>query len=248
MKLADLTQETARSAIEAGAVALWPAGATESHGPHLPLGTDAIIAEHTCQRAMDPLREELGLQAILLPTLALTVTEYARPFTGTLSVSKAAAAAYVRDVLVSASQQGFRCVCLVNAHLEPAHRFALRDAVKAARDAAACPLALADPCDRRWVPELTEEFQSGSCHGGRYETSLVMAATPELVHEPRRATLPARDIDLVGAMKKGLTDFVQMGAHESYFGDPAAATTSEGEGSFATLARIVVRVVKEALT
>ena len=251
MKLADLTYPDAAALIERGAVALWPTGATEAHGPHLPLATDVIISEQTCLRAVDRVREALDLEAVVLPALAFTVTDYAGPFTGTISIPKETTIAYVRDVLIQVAQQGFRAVCVVNAHLEPAHRFALRDAVKAARaaDAAAkCPIALADPCDRRWVPTLTEEFRSGRCHAGQYETSLVMAARPDLVRDDRRQTLPAVDIDLPGKMKAGATDFTQMGADQAYFGAPKAATAEEGDASYARLVDMVVTMTKEALT
>ena len=182
-----------------------------------------------------------------MPALAFTITDYAGPFSGTISISKATTTAYVKEVAVSASRQGFRAVCLVNAHLEPAHRFALRDAVKAAREEADCPVVLADPCDRRWVSRLTEEFQSGSCHAGQYETSLVMAATPERVRNGLRAGLEANAIDLVGAMKAGKKNFPEMGADQAYFGAPAAASVEEGQQTYATLADIVATVVAEAL-
>jgi len=246
LRLAELTHTEAEALLAQGAVALWPVGATESHGPHLTLGTDVVIAEHTCQVAAPLIGEALDLAAIALPSLALSVTEYAAPFSGTISVSKEAATLYVRDVLSSASRQGFRAVCLVNAHLEPAHRFSLRDAVKSLDDPG-CPIALADPCDRRWVSELTEEFQSGSCHGGQYETSLVMAAQPERVRDETRRRLPGVDIDLVGAMRDGKPDFLQMGAEQSYFGQPSAASVAEGRATYEVLASIVVRVLKEAL-
>jgi creatinine amidohydrolase len=247
LQLSELTHTEAEALIAQGAVALWPAGATESHGPHLTLGTDVVIAEHTCRVAAPMIGEALGLAAVALPTLALSVTEYAAPFCGTISVGKEAATAYVRDVLTSASRQGFRAVCLVNAHLEPAHRFSLRDAVNSV-GAPGCPLALADPCDRRWVPELTEEFQSGACHGGRYETSLVMAARPDRVRDQTRQRLPGVDIDLVGSMQAGQQDFRQMGADQSYFGQPSEASVSEGEATYEVLGRIVLRVLQEALS
>ena len=247
MKLTDLCYPDARALLEAGAVALWPAGATEAHGPHLPLATDIIIAEETCARAVTAVRSTLELNAIILPTLTYTVTDYAGPFAGTVSVPKETTTAYVRDVLISVSQQGFRAVCIVNAHLEPAHRFALRDAVKAAQPKADCPLTLADPCDRRWAPTLTEEFMSGKCHAGQYESSLVMAARPDLVRHDRRDHLTPVDIDLVGGMKAGLTNFQQMGAHEAYFGDPRAATREEGDASYKKLVEMVVTMTKEAL-
>ncbi|MEL7239777.1 MAG: creatininase family protein, partial [Planctomycetota bacterium] len=216
MKLAELSYPAAAAALARGAVALWPTGSTEAHGPHLPLSTDVIIAEQTCLRAVDAVKNALALEALVLPPLAFTVTDYAGPFTGTVSVPAETTVPYVRDVLIGVAKQGFRAVCVVNAHLEPGHRFALRDAVKAAKPLSACPIVLADPCDRRWVSTLTEEFQSGKCHAGQYESSLVMAARPDLVDNARRESLPPVDIDLVESMKSGLTNFSQMGADQAY--------------------------------
>lgn len=245
-RLARLSHTEAEAEIARGAVALWPTGATESHGPHLPLGTDVIIAEATCDAAAPQIASELGLRTLVLPPLALSVTEYAAPFAGTIGVSPEAALPYVRDVLRSCARQGFKAVCMVNAHLEPAHRFVLRDAVKDISEPP-CPIVIADPCDRRWVSELTEEFQSGACHGGRYETSLVMAVGDD-VREDVRAGLPPQPIDLVGAMKAGKKTFSEMGATESYFGAPAEATAEEGRATYRVLGSIVTRVLQEALS
>lgn len=246
MKLADLTFPDAAGVVARGAVALWPVGSTEAHGPHLPLATDVIIAEETCRRAVERIQRELELETVLLPPLAFTVTEYAAPFAGTVSIPKETAVAYVRDVAAAVSAQGFKAVCLVNGHLEPAHRFALRDARDAAAARAQCPILIADPCDKRWVPTLTEEFQSGSCHAGRYETSLVMAAGAP-VKDLREALEPV-EIDLVGAMKGGLKTFTEMGAGNAYFGRPAEATSAEGNETYRRLVDIVVTTITEELT
>ena len=247
MELASLTYPEVQEVLQRGAVALWPIGSTEAHGPHLPLDTDVLIAAESARRAVPLLMARLKLQGVLLPPLAFTVTEYAGPFSGTISIPKETATAYARDVALGAAKQGFRAVCLVNAHLEPAHRFALRDAVKAAAARAPCPVVLADPCDRRWVSSLTEEFRSGSCHAGQYESSLVMAARPGGVRDDLRRALPDNDIDLVAKMQAGLRTFDEMGADQAYFGHPAAATPAEGEASYAVLADIVAQVVAEAL-
>lgn len=246
MKLGALTHPAARDRIEAGAVALLPVGATEAHGPHLPLDTDVRIAEETCRRALPLISDQLGMDGLVLPPIAYSVTEYAGPFVGTVGVSAEAAKAYLSAVLEGAAAQGFRAVCLVNAHLEPAHRFVLRDAAKAARTRASCPIAIADPCDRRWVSRLTEEFQSGKCHAGQYETSLLLAADAP-IERAELGKLPEVDIDLVGAMKAGLKTFPDMGAEHAYFGRPADATAEEGHQSYAALAEIVCLVLKEAL-
>lgn len=246
MNLGDLAYPDVAELIARGAIALWPIGSTEAHGPHLPLGTDVIIAAETCRRAADRILRELELETVVMAPLAFTVTEYAAPFAGTVSIPKETAVAYVRDVAVATSAQGFRAVCLVNAHLEPAHRFALRDARDAANARAVAPILIADPCDKRWVPTLTEEFQSGSCHAGQYETSLVMAAGAP-VKDVREALAPV-EIDLVGAMKGGLRTFTDMGAHDAYFGRPADATRAEGEESYRRLVDIVVTTLMEELT
>ncbi|MEO1234767.1 MAG: creatininase family protein [Myxococcota bacterium] len=246
MKLAALTHPAAKARIDAGCVALLPVGATEAHGPHLPLDTDVRIAEEMCRRALATLGERLGLEGVVLPSIAYSVTEYAGPFTGTIGVPAEAAKAYLTAVLIGAAAQGFRAVCLVNAHLEPAHRFVLRDAASAAREVAACPVVIADPCDRRWVSRLTPEFQSGKCHAGQYETSLLLAADAP-IERSAMAELPEVDIDLVGAMKAGLKTFPEMGAASAYFGRPADATAEEGHRSYAILAEIVSLVLQEAL-
>lgn len=248
LELAHLTYPEAQAVLQKGAVALWPTGSTEAHGPHLPLETDVTIARESARRAAPLIAERLGLEAVLLPPLAFTITDYASPFSGTISITAATTRAYVEEVCLGAAKQGFRAVCLVNAHLEPAHRFALRDAVGAARETAPCPIVLADPCDRRWVPRLTEEFRSGSCHAGQYESSLVLAASPERVKEDLRKGLARTDIDLVGAMKAGKKDFVEMGAKDAYFGAPAAASAEEGDATYAILADIVATVVAESLS
>jgi creatinine amidohydrolase len=245
VKLGDLAYPEVRSLVDAGAVALWPVGSTEAHGPHLPLSTDVLIAEETCKRAVSRIETELELKALIMAPLAFTVTEYASPFSGTISIPQETAIAYVRDVLIGAAAQGFRAVCLVNAHLEPAHRIALRNAREAAGKVAKCPLAIADPCDRRWVPTLTAEFQSGSCHAGQYETSLVMAAGGPVLDE--RTVLPPVEIDLMGAMKAGKRTFPEMGAEQCYFGRPADASLREGEETYRQLAEIVVTMLREAL-
>lgn len=52
-----------RTAIAAGAIAFLPTGATEAHGPHLPLATDVVISREAAKRAARLLRDE-GLSAL----------------------------------------------------------------------------------------------------------------------------------------------------------------------------------------
>ena len=51
-----------------GAVGLLPAGATEAHGPHLPLNTDAVIAEAVAEQAVGAVND---IPVYLLPVMAV---------------------------------------------------------------------------------------------------------------------------------------------------------------------------------
>jgi creatinine amidohydrolase len=261
VKVADLRSPALGAAIARGAVALWPIGSTEAHGPHLPLGTDVIIAAETCRRVAA--RGLVGpdgapLEVLEYPPLAFTLTDFAAPFPGTITLPRDSVFAYVREVAAGLARSGVRAVCLVNAHLEPAHRFLLRDAVKAARVAVdegaaqsstrgAAPVGLADPADARWARSLGEEFASGSCHAGRYETSLVLAAAAPLVDADRAHDLPTLPIDLVARIRGGARDFAEAGAVDAYCGAPAEASRDEGEARYARLVEIVDLVVGELL-
>jgi creatinine amidohydrolase len=241
-RLRDMTWEEAKADLDRGAWALLPCGATEAHGPHLPLSTDVIISEHAAERAAGELSLE-DVRAIVLPPIAYAVTEYASEFAGTLSIPAEASTALVREVVLGASRAGFLGVVLCNAHLEPENIAALRAAVDQAR-AAGVKVAFPDVTRKPHALELGDEFKSGACHAGSYETSLVMAASPFLVQEDLARGLPPNPVSLSVAIKEGKKTFLEAGGPRAYFGDPAAATASEGDELYAALARIFTGAVR----
>jgi len=242
-RLAELTYPEAEALrAEPRLVALLPVGSTEAHGPHLPLATDAIISDELAMRAGRAL-EARGRPVVILPAIPYAVTEFARPFAGTLSVRAATASALVADVCVAAVEQGFARVCLVNSHLEPAHVTSLRSALADAEQRSGARIALADNLEKRFARTLSDEFKRGACHAGAYETSLVLAAGRAVPDD--RAALPPLMIELHKQMQAGARDFRAAGAERAYFGDPAAASAAHGEDQYARLVDMVVTVVEE---
>ena len=253
-------------------LALLPVGAVEAHGPHLPLVTDVVIARAAAAAALPGLHRR-GFHPFLLPPLAYTAAPFAAGFPGTISVRPATFASLLADVASSLERQGARALVVVNAHLDPAHLAAIRDGILAhashgtapapsrgspgptpgARGAmpgsrsGAMPVIHPDLTERRWASRLTDEFKSGACHAGRYESSVVMAAAPELVRESLRQGLPGNPASLSAAIRAGKATFEEAGVSEAYCGDPAAATREEGESTVRTLGRIVVDAVVERL-
>ena len=103
-----------------------------------------------------------------------------------------------------------------------------------------------DPTRRRWAATLGAEFQSGDCHAGRYESSIVLAADPKAVHEEARQGLAPVAIDLLDKMRSGVTSFLRAGAALAYCGDPAAASAGEGHELIERLASMTVVSIEEA--
>lgn len=243
-RLARHTTESLRALLAGGrpAVALVPTGSVEPHGPHLSLVTDAVISEGACERAAARL-DARGLAPVIAPTVPFGVTDCAAGFAGAVSVPAAALTAYLRAVVDGLLATGFRHVCLVNNHLEPAHDRAVRAAIDGLGDRAsvACPLT------RRWARTLSDEFKRGECHAGRYETAIVMAQAPELVDDAARAALPEVPISLSDALSRGVDTFAAMGMARAYAGAPAAATAAEGEDLLARLAAMIEGEIADAL-
>jgi creatinine amidohydrolase len=146
----------------------------------------------------------------------------------------------VLDVAASLAAHGFRRLVIVNNHFEPEQVATLR---AAAAEAGALYLDLL--CHGN-VQRLPDEFRRGSCHAGRYETSLVLADAPQLVDREAMAELPAVEVDMPAAIAAGRTDFLAMGMERAYCGAPAEASVEEGRATFGTLTEILVELVREA--
>jgi creatinine amidohydrolase len=224
-------------------VALVPVGSTEPHGPHLGLGTDVVISAAACVRATEMFAKKGPLTAVIAPAVSYGVTECAQGFAGAVSVPSAVLTSFLTAICDGLLAQGIRHVCLVNNHLEPAHDAAVR-AAATGRDK---QISVACPLTKKWARTLDAEFKSGACHAGLYETSIMMAAAPEMVDDAIRGVLPPVPISLSQQLAAGVTTFARMGMELAYAGDPAAATIEEGERMIQRLAEMVVGEIREAL-
>lgn len=97
------------------AVALLPLGAVESHGPHLPLGTDTIIAEGLLDRALSDWPEApAGL--LRLPALWLGASGEHDRGRGTLSLEAEQEIATIQALGAELARAGIARLLLFNAH------------------------------------------------------------------------------------------------------------------------------------
>lgn len=247
MRLADLPWTAVRDALASGApvVAILPCGAVEAHGPHLPLATDVIISEGMADRAVALLAPR-GLRALVLPSLDYAPAEYASEFAGTVSIGSAAAKAVLLDIARSLKAQGFACLAIANSHFDPANVAMLREAAIEVA-ALGLPVAFPDFTRRALAGTLTEEFKSGACHAGQFETSLVLSDRPDLVDTPAGTALADNPSSLVDAFARGAKTFVEAGGPDAYFGSPRRASEAEGEESYAVMAEALAKAVMASL-
>lgn len=244
--LAAMTWNDVRALPLERTVALLPTGAVEAHGPHLPLGTDIVIAE-AMTRAGAARLSARNLTVLIVPTIPVAPAPFAAAFAGTIDTPAEATTMIVLGVARSLASHGVRVTAVANAHHDPAHVEALRAAVARAATDGDRSLVFPDLTRRRWAEKLTEEFRSGACHAGRYEGSVVLAEQPDAVNTAVMQTLPPNPRSLVDAIRQGVATFAAAGGTDAYFGFPAEATADEGRQIVETLGAILEEAVMDAL-
>ncbi|MGB6334413.1 MAG: creatininase family protein, partial [Thermoanaerobaculia bacterium] len=186
---------------------------------------------------------EKNLVPLVLPEVTYTAAPFAAGFPGTISVRAETVTALLVVIADALAEWKIGTLGVANAHLDPAHLGALHEAVDTIRDRGRLRVAFPDLTYKPWVLRLTEEFQSGACHAGSYEGSVVMAARSELVREEIRRSLEPNPQSLSSAIREGKKTFEEAGGDRAYFGDPAAASAEEGRRTSEILGEILEEAI-----
>ncbi len=243
---ANLTwSEVAKNKLNPKFALLFPIGATEAHGPHCPLATDAIISVGSCLAAAEELHRR-GYQVYVLPPLAYTHARAARDFPGNISISEGTQRALMYEICKQLIDQGMARICMVNNHGEPGNVRAIYDTLDRIREETGVKLLFPNRSRKEYARRMTAAYQLGSTHADRYETSLIMQIAPALVREDLRTRLPAIPLSLPEKMfREKLDNFTDMGMQDAYCGDPAAASAEEGRETLEILSSILVDAMEE---
>lgn len=150
---------------------LLPVGSCVQHGPHLPLGTDTIIAE----RLAEDIARRTGL--LLAPTVAYGVSARRdREYAGTASLDRKTLHRVLNEIVESWEEHGLEEVVLITAN-------------GYARNIQALSMVMTDTVRVRSVDlyaiDLSPYLEDGAGrdHGGELETSLILHLAPELVRQ-----------------------------------------------------------------
>ena len=190
-----------------------PLGSTEQHGPHLPRGTDNLVAEAVC-RALAASRDDV----VVAPTLPYGSAGEHAGFAGTLSIGAEGLALAVTELVRSAD--AFAGTVLVSGHGGNAE--VLSNVVASLRSEGRRVTA--------WWPRLGP---GADAHAGRTETSLVLALDAGSVRVERAE---AGCTDPLPALWDRLRhEGVAAVSPNGVLGDPSGASADEGGGILAEL-------------
>lgn len=219
-------------------LAMVPLGSTEQHGPHLPEGTDHIIAEAFAREAA----ARTGY--LCTPTINIGVSPHHRQFHGTMWADAPVFRDYIESITRNLAYHGIDRVIYVNAHggnVEP-----LREVGRHLRDE-----QVLYAIEWMWndsIPDLVDDlFEQNGPHGGPKETALIQYLRPELVREGRLEE--ARDggitsVDAAETEKFGARTFYDAADNtgNGVLGDQTDATAEKGEQMFEAATEQLVKL------
>jgi mycofactocin system creatininase family protein len=202
-----------------------PLGSCEQHGPHLPLGTDTLIAIELAQR-LAARRSDV----VVAPALAVAASGEHAGFPGTLSIGTATTAAVLVELARSADWAAG--IVLVNGHGGNA------DAVTAA----VATIRAEGGGVVSWSPRIP----GADAHAGRTETSLMLAIDAGLVAMDLAVPGEMRPLQEIAAhLRRG---GVRAVSRSGVLGDPTGATLEEGRNLLDKLTDDLVTAVDDART
>jgi len=228
--------EVVQGAARAGSTVVWPFGAIEQHGPHLPLGTDAIFAERVCTAVLERLPDALPIWQ--LPTQSLGFSHEHRGYAGTLSLPPHLLLDLVLAVGTDLAAAGFQRLVLLNGH---GGQIALLE-VAARQLHAAQPALAVLPCFLWRGPEgisqrIPEPERQRGLHAGLAETSLMLHLAENLVGPGRQGDGPDQEPP-EGWSLEGQAPCAWLTRELStsgVIGDPAGASAELGQALFEAL-------------
>jgi creatinine amidohydrolase len=245
--LSELTWQEVDSC-DRSTIVVVPFGALEQHSLHLPLETDALIAQELSRR----LDTACGGRLLVLPTQWLGFSPHHMSFSGTVTASASTYMEMANQILSSIASAGFRNLLILNSH---------------GGNAAILEVVLAEFQSKQpntqtilvtyWnvaadeLQKLRESPIGGMGHACELETSLVLAIKPSVVHAAKlepdgmgvRSRFLYRDMLVPGTVSTwwNPAESTKHGGE----GDPTSASAEKGERFLTAIVGRLVEVVHE---
>jgi creatinine amidohydrolase len=205
-------------------------GPPEAHGPHLPVGTDLLIATEIERAAHDRLGRE-GVPTASLPALPIGPCRYLEGFPGSVSSPWRALFDVLLATFRSFADFDFRHFVVVTFHMDLSHMKAIHRAI---HRAARCGVYACEPLGPAYFRGTLFEKAAGEVHADIKETSLMLHLFPGLVNN---CDIP--DVTVAFNAVNSFKRFKDVGACNGYIGCPARATAAYGKELFERAVAVV---------
>lgn len=234
-----------KDAVENNTLIILPVGQIEEHGMHLPIKTDAFIAEEVAKRVAEKIEDELPV--LIMPTIwsGYSMKAVSR-WPGTIRLKPETFMNMVFDICGSLIEMEFKKIVLISTHGN--HPGMLRTVVRRIADEYSIYMALTFPLlmAKEEFERISKGGKGGSCHAGEYETSLMLYLAEDLVDMSKVTSQ-----DKLTYFSKFYPDKVfwsTWGVQRSktgVYGDPTVATKETGKRIMETTVENYVEFIRE---
>jgi len=234
-----LTSPDIEMAAKNNLVAILPVGSIETHGPHMPTGTDFLAAYEIAKRAAE--REP----AVVLPPICYAYVAESSHFPGTIALTAKTLLTMLEEICDEIARNGFKKILIINGHGGniPLLRVFLREHLAKKKDYTLYGLILPYPGPVHEVIQEIRETERGG-HAGEIETSIGLYLFGDLVKME----------NVKGEAKVGSTNLPReietpadwpARALQLYIGDPTLASKEKGEKIVEKFIEFLVEVIRK---
>ena len=249
---ADLNTHDFAALDPARTVAVLPLGATEQHGPHLPLSVDSVLVEGVVTAALTHLAATDPV--LVLPTQTVGLSTEHTAFAGTLHLSPQTLIQVWCDMGASVARAGVKKLLMFNAH---GGHVGLMDVVARELRARHGLIVYSSswytlPLDASAMAQFPPDEHRFGIHAGDIETSMMLALSPERVNMTEAKNFAstsqerAKHYAILGNGKSAklgwhMQDYNPHGAA----GNAAAATSAKGKALLHSAGEQLALLLKE---
>ncbi|MFZ4807283.1 MAG: creatininase family protein [Hyphomicrobiaceae bacterium] len=220
------------------AIVLLPVASTEQHGPHLATGVDTVLCWEVCRRTAELVAAKRPI--VVAPTVWMGLAEHHVGFGGTFTLSVATWHALLRDLCRSIIRAGFRKILIVNGHGgNMAALSALTVELTRELEAAIATTSYWALPHESGAFEAILDDQEGVQHACEAETSMMMAAAPDLVFTDKLSKAVGPQSSMGSALNRPINvwrSFKDL-SPTGVLGDARRATAEKGERLLDTAAQ-----------
>ena len=204
-------------------VCVLPLGVLERHGDHLPLGTDYFNAHVVAALAAE--KEP----AVVFPPFYFGQIAEARCFPGAVALPPVLLLELFDAVLDEIGRNGFKKIILYSAHDGTPNLLGYLSNLQLWREKPYVVYVSRSRVTPERLAKLKPQFATGGGHAGEWETSMVLAHSPEMVKMdalPGHPVEPSKRLQLPNGLSTMISWYADYPEH--YSGDARPATAEKG--------------------